>query len=120
LLLVEDDINVQTVLFKFLLSTNHFYIDLISDGSQVMGQLVNKDYDIILMDVNLPNVSGDEITRLIRDFPFKNIKKIPVIGLTAYSYEDDFKLYRDAGMNSILSKPFEHEELINVIAKHLK
>ncbi|QWX83523.1 response regulator [Cellulophaga sp. HaHaR_3_176] len=120
LLLVEDDINVQTVLFKFLLSTNYFYIDLINDGSQVMGQLVNEEYDIILMDVNLPSVSGDQVTRLIRDFPFKNIKKIPIIGLTAYSYEDNFKAYKKAGMNAVLSKPFEHDELMATIGKYLK
>lgn len=120
ILLVEDDINVQTVLFKFLLSTNYFYIDLINDGSQVMGQLVNDDYDLILMDVNLPSVSGDQVTRLIRDFPFKSIKKIPIIGLTAYSYEDDFKAYKQAGMNTVLSKPFDHDELMAVISKYLK
>tara|TARA_R110002050_G_scaffold16719_1_gene50472 strand:+ start:123702 stop:125234 length:1533 start_codon:yes stop_codon:yes gene_type:complete len=120
LLLAEDDVNVQTVLFKSLLNTNHFYIDLVSDGAMVMEKLINEDYDLILMDINLPNVTGDQLTRLIRDFPFKNIKNIPIIGITAHSYEDNFKSYKKSGMNIILSKPFEHDELLKSIAKLLK
>jgi signal transduction histidine kinase len=120
ILLAEDDINVQTVLFKSLLDTNFFYIDLVSDGALVMEKLINEDYDLLLIDVNLPNVTGDQVARLIRDFPFKNIKNIPIIGITAYSYEDDFKAFKKSGMNAVLSKPFEHDELLDIMAKYLK
>jgi signal transduction histidine kinase/CheY-like chemotaxis protein len=119
ILLAEDDINVQTVLFKLLLDTGHFYIDLVNDGALVMEKLINEDYDLILMDINLPNVMGDEVTRLIRDFPFKNIKKIPIIGLTGYSFEDDFASFKKSGMNAVLSKPFDDKELIKLILKHV-
>ncbi|AIZ40889.1 hybrid sensor histidine kinase/response regulator [Cellulophaga baltica] len=120
ILLAEDDINVQTVLFKSLLDTNYFYIDLVSDGALVMEKLINEEYDLLLIDINLPNVTGDQVARLIRDFPFKNIKSIPIIGITAYSYEDDFKAFKKSGMNAVLSKPFEHEELLSTMAKYLK
>ncbi|WP_158974885.1 ATP-binding protein [Cellulophaga sp. L1A9] len=120
ILLAEDDINVQTVLFKLLLDTNFFYIDLVSDGAMIMEKLINEDYDLLLMDINLPNVSGDQVARVIRDFPFKNIKKIPIIGITAYSYEDDLKAFKKAGMNAVLSKPFEHDDLLKTMAKYLK
>ncbi len=119
ILLAEDDINVQTVLFKLLLNTGHFYIDLVNDGSLVMEKLINDEYDLILMDINLPNVMGDEVTRLIRDFPFKNIKKIPIIGLTGYSFEDDFASFKKAGMNAVLSKPFDDQDLIDLIFKYV-
>ena len=120
ILLAEDDINVQTVLFKLLLDTKHFSIDLVSDGALVMEQLINDEYDLLLIDINLPNVTGDQVARLIRDFPFKNIKNIPIVGITAYAYEDSFKNMKSSGMNDILSKPFELEELIDVIFKFLK
>ena len=120
ILLAEDDINVQTVLFKLLLDTKYFTVDLVNDGALVMEHLINEEYDLLLIDINLPNVTGDQVARLIRDFPFKNIKKIPIIGITAYSFEDNFANYKDSGMNAILSKPFEHDELLDTIFKYLK
>ncbi len=120
LLLVEDDLAIQTVLFKFLMNTKHFYVDFVDDGDQVMSKIVSEQYDIILMDVKLPNTNGDEITRQIRNFPFKNIKDIPIVGITANAYEENIKSYLNAGMNAVLSKPFEEELLIETIYKFLK
>lgn len=120
LLLVEDDVSVGMVLFKSLINTKRFYIDSLHDGATVMEQLVNDTYDIVLMDVNLPHVSGDQITRTIRSFPFKNVKDIPIIGITANAYEDDIQSYLDAGMNAVLSKPFEEETLFDAIFNLLK
>lgn len=120
LLLVEDDERIQTILFKYLMETNSFYIDLVSDGSRVMERLINTSYDIILMDINLPNVTGDQITRLIRDFPFNNINHIPIIGITAHAYKEQLKNYKNLGMNVVLSKPFEKELLIEAIFNLLK
>lgn len=111
LLLVEDDERVQTAVLKWLMDIGEFYIDLVEDGSQVIEQLIGQNYDIMLLDVNLPNVSGDEITRVIRSFPFKNIKNIPIIGLTAYAFEEDIQRFLKAGMNQVISKPFDQEEL---------
>lgn len=120
LLLVEDDERIQTVLFKYLMETNSFYIDLVSDGSRVMERLINTSYDIILMDINLPNVTGDQVTRLIRDFPFNNINHIPIIGITAHAYKEQIKNYKTIGMNAVLSKPFEKELLVETIFNFLK
>lgn len=120
LLLVEDDISVGLVIFKSLMSTKYFYFDSLNDGAMVMEQLINEVYDIILMDINLPNVSGDQVTRLIRGFPFKNIKNIPIIGITANAYQDNINAYLAAGMNAVLSKPFEEDELLEIVFKFLK
>ena len=120
LLLVEDDSSVGLVIFKSLMNTKYFYIDTLNDGAMVMNQLMNDPYDIILMDVNLPHVTGDQVTRLMRSFPFKNIKNIPVVGITANAYEDDINSYLASGMNAVLSKPFEEEVLLETIFKFLK
>ena len=119
-LLVEDDERIQMILFKLLMDKGNFYVDLVSDGAKVMETLINETYDLILMDVNLPNVSGDQVTRLIRDFPFKNIKNIPIIGITAFAFEENIKNYREAGMNQVMVKPFEEEILLKAISKLLK
>jgi CheY-like chemotaxis protein len=71
------------------------------------------------MDVNLPNLSGDQITKLIREFPFKNIKTIPIIGLTADGYQENIDNCRKAGMNKVLIKPFDKEDFLKSIFKTL-
>ncbi|WP_273275208.1 hybrid sensor histidine kinase/response regulator [Maribacter polysiphoniae] len=119
-LLVEDDERTQMVLFKTLMDTNLFFIDLVNDGAMVFETVINNNYDIILMDVDLPNVSGDQITKLIRDFPFKNIKNIPIIGVTANVFEDNIDNYLKIGMNAVVPKPFDFNELLKAIVKLLK
>lgn len=119
-LLVEDDERTQMTLFKTLADTSHFYVDVISDGAKAMEEVLNNDYDLILMDVNLPNIPGDELTKLIRDFPFKEIKKIPIIGLTANAFKDDVKKYLGKGMNAVLSKPYDEKQLLHTMYKYLK
>ena len=120
ILLVEDDEYVQMTLFKILLNTNRFKIDLAFDGALVLQEVVSNSYDLILMDVNLPNIDGIQITKLIRDFPFKNIKNIPIIGITAYAYQESISQCLNAGMQKVLVKPFEKEELLKTLFKVLK
>ena len=85
-----------------------------------MEEIVNNTYDIVLMDVNLPNISGDQLVKVIRGFPFKNIKKIPIIGVTANSYEADKNAYLKMGMNAVLPKPFDEDELLKTMSRFLK
>ena len=120
LLLVEDDVMIQTVVFKFLSGTDRFYIEIVSDGAKVMEEVVNTQYDLIIMDINIPNISGDQIARLIRDFPFKGIKDIPIIGVTGTLYDEDIATYKAAGMNAIIPKPFAQEELLKSVFKYLR
>lgn len=119
-LLVEDNEQVQTSLFKWLIEPGDFYIDVVSDGGLVMQEVVKTKYDIILMDVNIPNITGDQLTRVIRGFPFKDIKKIPIIGITANSYKEQIKAYKKAGMNAVLTKPFEESDLLKTMHRLLK
>lgn len=119
-LLVEDNEQVQTALFKMLIDAGDFFVDVVGDGALVMEEIVNNPYDIILMDVNLPNISGDQLVRVIRSFPVKNIKKIPIVGVTAYSYEDQLKTYLKSGMNAVLAKPFDENELLKAMYRFLK
>jgi len=118
-LLVEDDEQIQMMLFKILLTQKCFKVDFESDGAMVMEQIVNNTYDIILMDIELPNVNGDDLTKVIRSFPFNNVKKIPIIGITANAYPDDISIYKESGMNMVISKPFEEADLLDAIYKYL-
>ncbi len=119
-LLVEDDESVQMMLFKIFMDQNCFYVDLANDGSRVLEEVINNNYDIIVMDVVLPNVSGDQVTKLIRDFPFKNIKSTPILGITAYTSEEYVQKCKKAGMNELITKPFEPKTLLQSVYKVLR
>ncbi len=120
ILLVEDDELVQTTLFKMLLNSNKYIIDLAFDGALVLQEVINNSYDLILMDVNLPNLDGIQITRLIREFPFKNISTLPIIGITADGYQEKKEECIKAGMQHVLVKPFDKKALFDTMKKCLK
>jgi len=120
LLVVEDDERIQTVILKTLIDADFFNVEILNDGADVLKELVNNQYDLILMDVDLPNISGDQLTRLIREFPFKNIKDIPIIGLTANAYKEQIYSYLTSGMSEVLTKPFEKEDILKAIFQALK
>lgn len=119
LLLVEDDEVVQMALFKSLIDTQRFYIDLAEDGAKVLEMVINNEYDLVILDAILPNISGDHITRLIRELPFKKVNKIPIIGITAHLFDNNVEKCRSAGMNEVLIKPFELTTLLETIDRFI-
>lgn len=119
-LLVEDDAHVQKALFKLLVDAGGFFVDVVSDGALVVEEVVNNPYDIILMDVALPNVSGDQVVKVIRSLPSKKLKNIPIIGITASTFEEQIAAYLKAGMNVVIAKPFDEDELLQTIYRLLK
>jgi signal transduction histidine kinase/ActR/RegA family two-component response regulator len=123
ILIVEDDEMIQMALFQTLAKTGNFLLELISDGALVIQELIANTYDMVIIDVKLPNTTGDTITKMIRELPMPEIKKIPILGLTGNAYEDQLAAYKKAGMNAILTKPYEVEELLKVVfklCKHVK
>lgn len=120
ILLVEDDMRIQTVVFKTLIASELFYINLVGDGALVIEELMNDEYDGILMDINLPNINGDHLTKVIRDFPHVSIKNIPIVGLTANVFDQNIKNYLKAGMNTVLTKPFDPEILVETLLRFLR
>ena len=119
-LIVEDDLQVQRAIFKTLIDAGGFLIDAISDGALVVETVIETKYDIILMDVGLPNVPGDQVVKVIRGLPSPTFQKIPIIGITASTYGEKVAGYLEAGMNKVIAKPFDEDELIQVIYQLLR
>ena len=74
-----------------------------------------KDIDLILMDIKMPELSGIEVTRLIRQFN----PDIPIIAQTAYAMEEDKELILKSGCNSYISKPIKANMLMNILNQYL-
>jgi osomolarity two-component system sensor histidine kinase NIK1 len=119
ILLVEDNLMNQKVVM-FNLKKLDCEITAVSNGREAIEIFKSNKYDIVLMDIMLPEKNGYEITLEIREFEKINEIKNPVtiIALTANTYENDKEKCLSVGMNDYLSKPFSAQQLINTIEKY--
>lgn len=117
ILLVEDDaINQEVALFY--LEEVEFQIDVAEDGEQAYHKAQEKQYDLILMDMQMPKMNGIESTKLIRA-DSKNINT-PIIAMTANAFSDDRQRCIEAGMNDHFAKPFQPDQLYQLILTWLE
>jgi len=116
ILIVED--NAQNMkLIEMLLSVKGYILLKATDGEEAMNIATTERPDLIIMDIQLPKVSGLEITRRLRQLPA--FSHIPIIALTAYAMKGDKEKFIKAGCNAYLSKPINTRELPKVISELL-
>jgi two-component system, sensor histidine kinase and response regulator len=108
ILLADDNLINQRLTMALIKKTN-IAVDVVSDGEEAIRALGNKKYDLILMDVQMPNMDGLTATRLIREDSENG--KIPIIAMTANAMKGDREDCILAGMNDYLSKPLQPDEL---------
>jgi signal transduction histidine kinase/CheY-like chemotaxis protein/HPt (histidine-containing phosphotransfer) domain-containing protein len=115
-LLVEDD-PINQEISRVLLMEAGMKVDVASDGRQAVDQAKKNNYDLMLMDLQMPVMGGLEATRQIRTLP--QALDIPIIALTANTYEEDRKHCKEVGMNDFVGKPVDPLELFATILKWL-
>lgn len=76
-------------------------------------------YDLIFMDIQMPEMNGLEATRKIRQLDRKDAKEIPIVAMTANAFSEDISISLEAGMNDHISKPLELKRLYQVLGKYL-
>ena len=115
ILVTEDDPSNQ-LLMKSVLEGQGHSVFIASSGQESLSALKREQFDIILMDVQMPEMDGIELTKKIRasSMDFKNI---PIVAVTAFAMERDRERCLAAGMNEYLSKPIYEEVLKGVLAK---
>ena len=117
ILLVEDNAINQVVTGEMLSSLGLSY-DIAEDGKQAVTKFENSpQYDLVLMDVQMPVMDGYEATRRLRK---KGFTKIPIIGLSANAMQEDKNLALEAGMSSYVTKPVKREVLASAITSYLR
>jgi signal transduction histidine kinase/ActR/RegA family two-component response regulator len=113
ILLAEDNISNQKLL-TLVLGRLGYQVDIASNGNEVLEALRVHPYDVILMDVQMPEIDGFQATRLIRTgFPAE--LQPTIIALTAHASEDDRALCMDAGMDGYLTKPLRRSLLVDAL-----
>ncbi|CAD7839739.1 MAG: hypothetical protein [Olavius algarvensis Delta 4 endosymbiont] len=116
LLLVEDNPVNQKVAFEILKGTGA-NIDIAANGLEAVAAVRSSTYDIVLMDVQMPQMDGIQATRIIREELEQTA--LPVIALTAHTMAGDREQCLRAGMNDYVAKPIDRDELFRVIEKNL-
>ncbi len=120
ILLAEDNVYNQEVAVQSLIRwVSDLKIDIAEDGNQVLELLAKNNYDVILMDVQMPGMDGYDATKRIRKEFGVDKKNIPIIALTASATREEINAGFDAGMNAYVAKPFKPSELLNKIAEQL-
>jgi signal transduction histidine kinase/CheY-like chemotaxis protein/HPt (histidine-containing phosphotransfer) domain-containing protein len=118
LLLVEDNATNQLVA-KSVLKNFGITPDLAGDGLEAVAAVRCHDYDVVLMDIHMPEMDGIEATRAIRSLAGERAE-VPIVALTANAFDSDVERCLAAGMNGHVGKPFHKDELIVAIAAALK
>lgn len=119
-LLVEDN-ELNQEIAATILREKGFTVDVAEDGFVALERLQESgtSYDVILMDVQMPGMSGYETTRRIRAMADPKKAGIPIIAMTANAFEEDRRAAQEAGMNGYVAKPIETEKLMEMIGRVL-
>ncbi|MDR2447924.1 MAG: response regulator [Treponema sp.] len=120
-ILLAEDIEINREIVLSALEPTGVVIDEAENGREAFEKFVAapERYDIILMDIQMPEMGGYESTRLIRNAGVQKAKTIPIIAMTANVFKEDIEQCLAAGMNDHLGKPIDFNELISVLGRCL-
>lgn len=117
-ILIAEDSSVIQNLARKIFNQLDYTITSARNGKEVMEEIKNNNYDVVLMDINIPVIDGMECTRQIRSMEDSAKSKIPIIAISGnaknYSMED----FRNAGITEYLQKPLDFDELVDLVKKY--
>ncbi len=114
ILLAEDNQTIQKLVMELLVDKGH-RVHVCSTGRQALENFNNNRYDLILMDMYMPEMNGINVARQIREKEEEIGGHIPIIALTGQVFESDLQACRDLGMDGLLAKPFKAQDLYDKI-----
>ena len=105
ILIVEDN-KINQMITKKILTKMNLKCDIVDNGEDAVERVKQVTYDVVLMDIHMPGISGLEATKRIRSFD----KDLTIFALTAVTLEDKMHEFDEAGFDDIISKPFKQED----------
>ncbi|MES2141385.1 MAG: ATP-binding protein [Pseudomonadota bacterium] len=114
-ILVVEDQAIAAKIAQHVLTKLHYQVDVAEDGKMALAQIEQDHYDLILMDIGLPDNDGGEVTRRIRLKQWKRNPSVPIVGLTAHINAENKRRCIDAGMNAIYTKPLTPEKAAEIV-----
>jgi CheY-like chemotaxis protein len=113
--LVVDDNAINRLVAQRLLDRSGCSVEVAVDGRAAIETLERREFDVVLMDVHMPEFDGLQVTRRIRE----SNQRLRIIGVSASAESEDVKSCRDAGMNDFLAKPMTRERLLETLMRHV-
>ena len=121
-LLLAEDNELNREIACEILDEYGFVIDTAENGQEALDKIASSnpgEYDLVLMDIQMPVMNGHEATRCIRALDNPVLSSIPIIAMTANAFDEDKKAALDSGMNGFISKPVVIDEIVEVLQKVL-
>jgi len=119
-ILVAEDVELNQYLVKHIMESWGFTVNIVNNGREAVEMVQKNNYDLVLMDIQMPEMDGMEATRQIRQLKNAQKASVPIIALTANALKGDSEKYIAAGMNDFLPKPFNEQKLFLIISNNLK
>ncbi|WP_299778289.1 ATP-binding protein [uncultured Formosa sp.] len=105
-ILVVEDNKINQMITNKILTKMKLNCDIVDNGEEAVDMVKNNHYDVVLMDIHMPGISGIEATKIIRTFD----RELNIFALTAVTIEDKMQEFEEAGFDDIISKPFKQDE----------
>jgi CheY-like chemotaxis protein len=120
-ILLAEDVEINREIVQALLEPTGVTIDAAENGVETLRLFCQNpaDYDLILMDVQMPEMDGYEATRRIRAYAHPWAKDVPVIAMTANVFREDVEKCLESGMNAHVGKPLNFDEVLNVMRENM-
>ncbi|MGR3174525.1 MAG: PAS domain S-box protein [Candidatus Scalindua sp.] len=121
ILLAEDNVINQKIALHILEKKLGFHADVVNNGREAIESLERSDYDLVLMDCQMPEMDGYEAARIIRDEnSLVRNHRIPIIAMTANAMKGDREMCLKAGMDDYITKPINGQEFTDLIKRYLR
>jgi signal transduction histidine kinase/ActR/RegA family two-component response regulator/sensor domain CHASE-containing protein len=117
-ILVAEDNNINAMVLTRFLTKWNIESKVATDGSQALEMLKRETFDIVLMDIQMPNLDGIEATKIIRQSPDENVKNILVVAFTADASVDNHRELLKIGFDHCMTKPFNPDTLFSFLKKN--
>jgi CheY-like chemotaxis protein len=119
-ILVADDQEMNLALMEKILTRWQCRFDKAPDGVTAYELFVSNNYDMVLLDLQMPRMTGLEVVKRIREHKDPAKAQVPVLALTADTTMPGNQVFINAGFNDYLLKPFREKDIYNVILRHIK
>jgi two-component system, cell cycle response regulator DivK len=116
--LIAEDSSVIQNLTKRILQGQNYDIQIAKNGAQVLEKLSAEDYDIILMDINMPILDGMQCSREIRKLADAKKANIPIFAITGNAQNYSVDEFKAAGINEYLPKPLDFDQLVSLVKQY--
>ncbi len=116
-ILLAEDSQANRMLLEAILTLSGHRVSMVENGREAVERVSREHFDLILMDVDMPELDGIEATRRIRALPSPT-GELPIIAMTGHSHQNELRACREAGMNEHLGKPLDQARLLELLARY--